>query len=321
MTSPSPTNLPSAARRIVSLLPAATEIVAVLGLEDALVGISHECDHPPSITNRRVLTKTRLDASAPSGSIDREVRELVGQGLSLYEIDEEALRELQPDLILTQDQCRVCAVSLSEVEAALATRLGVEARLLSLAPACLEDILGDVERVAVAAGVPEAGRVWMAAARERIEDLRRLVARAHRRPRVVCLEWLDPLIAGGHWVPELIELGGGTDPLGRAGEAGPHLTWSQLVEVAPEVLLLQPCGFRLEQTLREVPAVAARPEWRQLPAVQNGRVYAVDGNAYLNRPGPRILESAELLAGLIQPGFAAHRIPPGSWVRIDDGRS
>lgn len=302
--------------RIASLLPSATEILCALGLAEHLVGVSHECDYPQEIVGRPVLTEPKLDPRGTSRAIDDAVRRLVRDGLSVYRIREEALRAARPDVIVTQEQCEVCAVSTSEVRAAAQALLATPATIVSLAPNRLEDVFADFARVAAATGTEAAGARLIAAGRERLERIGRKVAYARSRPRVACLEWLDPPMIAGNWIPELVELGGGTAVLGTAGTQSATITWAALREAEPDVVLVMPCGFALAQTRRELPALVARPEWQALPAVRNGRAYVADGNAYLNRPGPRLIDSAELLAGLIQPGFCASLIPPGSWEKI-----
>jgi iron complex transport system substrate-binding protein len=302
--------------RLATLLPSATEIACALGLGDRIVGVSHECDYPAEIVGRPVLTEPKLDPRGTSAEIDAAVRRLVRDGLSVYRIREDELRAARPDLIVTQEQCEVCAVSYDDVVGAVRDWLGHPVEIVSLKPDTLDDIFADFERVAAAAGVGEAGRALVDRSRQRIERLRRGTKHVRSRPRVACLEWLDPLMAAGNWIPEMIELAGGASDLAPAGKHSPTLTWERLVEYAPDVVILMPCGFDLEQTRRELPRLSARAEWRALPAVRNGRAYSVDGNAYLNRPGPRIVESAELLAGLIQPGHFASLIPEGSWERV-----
>jgi iron complex transport system substrate-binding protein len=301
------------AERIASLLPSATEIVCALGLADRVVGVSHECDYPAAIVGRPVLTEPKLDPRGTSQEIDTAVRRLVRDGLSVYRIREEALRAARPDLIVTQEHCEVCAVSFSEVEQAVAAVLDTPAAIVSLKPNRLDDVLADFARVAVAADAVAAGERLIADCRARLERIRERLRHARSRPRVACIEWLDPLMVAGNWVPELVELAGGVYEQVGAGEHSPALGWDELVAYAPDVVILMPCGFPLEQTRRELPQVTAQPQWQSLPAVRNRRVYSVDGNAYLNRPGPRIVDSAELLAGLIQPGHCASLLPPGSW--------
>jgi len=301
---------------IVSLLPSATEIVCALGLADDLVGVSHECDFPPEIVGRPVLTAPKIDPSADSASIDAAVRRLVRDGLSVYRIDTDRLAQLQPDLIVTQDQCEVCAVSYKDVLEATRALLTTPAAIVSLKPTRLDDIFDDIQRVADAADRRAAGVELTTGLRERLDALRAGAARVHSRPRVACIEWMEPLMVAGNWVPELVELGGGTYELVASGAHSPTLRWDDLVAYAPDVVIIMPCGFKLEQTRRELARLTQRPEWPQLPAVRNQRVYAVDGNAYLNRPGPRIVDSAELLAGLIQPAIFATKVPAGSCERV-----
>lgn len=303
--------------RIVSLLPSATEIVCALGMGEALVGVSHECDYPAAVRGRPVLTEPQLDARGHSRHIDAAVRRLVGDGLSVYRINTDLLRKLQPDVIVTQEHCAVCAVSYDDVVAATRAWLQQPVTIVSLKPVRLADIFADIQKVADALDRSAAGVELTAQLRGRLDALRTRAARVHSRPRVACIEWLDPLMAAGNWVPELVELVGGTSDLVAAGEPSRDLSWQELAAAAPDVIILMPCGFTLPQTERELPALTAQPQWAQLPAVRNRRVYAVDGNAYLNRPGPRIAESAELLAGPIQPGLFAPKIPPGSYLRVE----
>lgn len=302
--------------KIVSLLPSATEIVCALGLAEQLVGISHECDFPPEIAGRPVLTAPKVDPTADSATIDAAVRQLVRDGLSVYRIDTQRLARLQPDLIVTQDQCEVCAVSYADVLAATQAVLATPANIVSLRPSRLDDIFDDIQRVADAAQCAAAGAALTCSLRERLDALRTRAAHVHSRPRVACVEWMAPLMVAGNWVPELVELVGGTCDLVAAGAHSPTLGWDDLIAYAPDVVILMPCGFKLEQTQRELARLTGHAAWSRLPAVQNQRVYAVDGNAYFNRPGPRIVDSAELLAGLVQPGLFATRIPRASYLRV-----
>jgi iron complex transport system substrate-binding protein len=295
------------AQRIASLLPSTTEMACLLGLRDRLVGISHECDFPTSVRGLPVLTAAKVDAKARSAEIDRQVREVVANGLSVYRIDEEKLRELRPDLILTQDACAVCAVSFAEVQAAARKLLGTAAEIVSLSPLRLEDVLQDILRVARAAGVAERGIEVVAALRERLEKLRARTASAPR-PRVLALEWIDPPMPAGHWTPEILRLAGGDAVLGREGEPTSRVAWEQVVEADPEVILVIPCGFKISQTLPEMPSLIDR--LAATPAVREGRVFVADGNAYFNRPGPRLVESAEIAASALHPELAGR-----SWSR------
>jgi iron complex transport system substrate-binding protein len=307
--------------RIASLLASGTEIVCALGLGDQLVGVSHECDYPPRVRGLPVLTAPRLDARASSAAIDRLVRERAAAGLSLYEILADRLRAAAPDLIVTQDQCRVCAVSLEQVRVEAEGMLGRDARIVSLSPHTLEEALDDVIRVAEGAGVPERGRALRRDLRYRLE---RLASRANcaaghreRRPSVLCLEWLDPPFLSGHWMPELASMAGGEISDLPAGGRSASVDWRTVAAARPDVIVLMPCGFELERTLAEAPSALARPEVRDTPAFREGRVWAVDGNAYFNRSGPRLVESAEILASILHPDVfgppdpaAARRIDP-----------
>lgn len=305
----------TAPERIVSLLPSATEIVCGLGLTDHLVGVSHECDYPEEIAGRPVLTAPKLDPSGGSAEIDAGVRRLVADGLGVYRIDVDRLAELRPDLIVTQDQCDVCAVPLSEVEAAARQCLGDGVSVVSLHPSALADVFADIRRVGDAAGRADAAEALVSGMEERLDRIRARHAHLRARPRVACIEWIEPLMLAGNWVPDLVELGGGT--CGPAsGQTSGTVTWDELEAYEPDVIIVMPCGFKLPQTRRELSLLTRRPEWARLPAVRNRRVYAVDGNAYLNRPGPRLADSAELLAGLIQPGFYAELIPADSYERV-----
>jgi iron complex transport system substrate-binding protein len=287
------------APRVVSLLPSATEIVCAIGAESLLVGISHECDFPASVRDRPVLTRSRLGSGGTSAEIDRAVRALVADALSIYAVDETRLAELSPDVIVTQDLCAVCAVSLDDVRSAVA-RIARRERvsIVSLSPTRLGDVLDDVERVGAALGRAAAARETRTALEARIAALAARVRGAVLRPRVLSVEWLEPLMLGGTWMPELIELAGGT-PLGAAaGEHAPTVTAEQVRELAPDVVLVKPCGFTLERTLRERSVI----ERALVPALPRGaRVYVADGSAFFNRPGPRLVESLEILAACTHP--------------------
>lgn len=285
--------------RIVSLLPSATEILFRLGLGDQVVGVSHECDFPPEAATRPVLVRPAVDPTRPSAEIDRQVSARLAAGQGLYVLDEGRLADLRPDLVVTQALCDVCAVRHDEVLAA-AARLPRRPEVVSLLPSNLADVLGDVRRVAAATGRERAAAEVIEGLESRVEVVRRRVAQAPR-PTVAAIEWLDPIMIGGHWVPEQVSLAGGTDALGRAGVPSVKVEWARVVEAAPEVLVLMPCGFDWERTEREASAVTRRPGFADLPAVRSGRVYAVNGHAYFNRPGPRLVDGIELLAHLLHP--------------------
>lgn len=297
--------------RVVSLLPSATEIVCALGAGSSLVGVSHECDHPNAVRSLPAVTRAKLDARASSAAIDQSVRTLVEQGLGVYEIDVARLKELRPDVIVTQNQCDVCAVSYADVEAAARRVLGDGVTIVSLAPQRLSDVWDDVERVAAALDRGAAGRALVAHARERLASLTARV-RGRPRPTVACIEWLDPLMMAANWTPDLVDIAGGSYPFAEAGAQSTTADWTVVADAQPDVVVLMPCGFPVAQTRREIDVVRARPEWNRLPAVATGRAWIVDGNAYFNRPGPRLVESAEILAGLLHPALGVDRMLRGA---------
>jgi iron complex transport system substrate-binding protein len=288
--------------RIVSLLPSTTEIVYALGLGDQLLAVTHECDYPEAARQLPVVTSSALDhAEASSADIDTAVRNQLRDGLSIYQLDRELLAKLAPELILTQALCEVCAVSFSQVETA-AQSLPIEPMVLSLEPTRLDEIFGTMLAIGNATGRREQALALVASLRIRVERVRELVAQIAYRPRVVLLEWFDPLYGPGHWTPELIEIAGGRSVSGDAGMPSQRISWERVIAFAPEVIVLCPCGFTLERAMAEAQAILPyRPGWAALPAVRNGRVHVVDGNAYFSRPGPRIVESLELLASFIHP--------------------
>jgi iron complex transport system substrate-binding protein len=293
--------------RVVSLLPSATEIVCALGAGEDLVGVSHECDHPPEVAALPALTSSRLPTSGASGELDRSVRELLRAALAIYDLDVDLLARLDPDLVVTQDLCEVCAVSYQAVCAAADQLAGRDVRVVSLHPQRLDDIFDDIGRVAAALGRPGDGEALLVGLRGRLEQVERQAAAAPGRPRVVSIEWLEPVMLGGTWMPELIAAAGGT-PLGvTAGQRAPTLDLAGLQRLEPEVVLVKPCGYPVEQTLAELELLPQILPWDSWPAVRAGRVYVADGNAYFNRSGPRIVDSAELLAACLHPRrFPAH---------------
>jgi iron complex transport system substrate-binding protein len=288
--------------RIVSLLPSATEIVCALGLEDALVGVTHECDYPETVVGKPKLTASHVSHERMSSrEIDHAVRtQLDGHG-SIYGLDEQALRELRPDLIITQELCDVCAVSYKTVETAAARLFEGDCRVVSLEPTTIKDILSNVRTVGELTGrEAEAERVVGELA-SRVEALTSALAGVEGRPRTLMLEWLEPPFAPGHWVPEQVALAGGDHGFGRAGEKSYVTTAEEIRDYAPEVIVLVPCGYYKEDTLRALGRARLPEGWRDLPAVREGRVWAVDATAYFSRPGPRVVEGAEILARLLHP--------------------
>ena len=300
--------------RVVTLLPAATEIVAALGMLDHVVAVSHECDFPPEVNAKPRATHCPIHESGlPSAEVDRWVTDSLRRSGTLYTLDEALLRRLEPEVIITQRLCDVCAVGYASVQAFAATLPGPP-RVVDLDPSSLADIMRDVRTVADALGVRERGASVVAALGARVEAVRARATGAPRR-RCVVLEWIDPPFRSGHWTPELVEIAGGVEPLGRKGEDAARVSWEDVRAASPEVLVLACCGYRVERTLADVPILRRQPGWDNLPAVRAGEVYAVDGSVYLSRPGPRIVDSLELLAGILHP----ERFPARAAVRVADG--
>lgn len=308
--------------RVVSLLPSATEIVFALGLGSALVGVTHECDYPEAARGLPVVTHSLLDHSdATSAEIDQAVSTQLPSGVGLYGLDEALLAELRPDLILTQSLCEVCAVSYGVVQRAVRDITpafpDLAPQILSLEPSSLDDILLTITAVGQALGAEPQAAALVGSLRARIERVRAHTALPGRPPRVACLEWIDPLFGPGHWLPEMVSLAGGTPGLSTPFADSRRVSWSDVIAFAPEVLVATPCGFDLPRALAEALRVLPyRAGWEALPAVRGGRVYVVDGNAYFSRPGPRIVDSLELLAELIHPERCAGWAPPDSWMTL-----
>ncbi len=286
--------------RVVSLLPSATETVCALGARERLVGVSHECDHPPDVRGLPILTASRISVDGSSREIDARVRgALVQDALSIYTVDVEKLGSLSPDVILTQDLCDVCAVSLDDVRTAVRRMAHLaDVRIVSLRPTRLEDILGDVERIGEALARAREGTTLRADLETRLRSIAVRASSAQARPRVASVEWIEPLMLGGTWMPELIEITGGVAVGAIAGRPAPTLEPGDLRELAPDVVVVKPCGFPLDRTLKESDAIA-RSILAELGS--DARVYVTDGNAFFNRPGPRIVESAEILAACTHP--------------------
>ena len=302
---------------ICSLLPSATEIVFALGLGDRLAAVTHECDFPPEAARLPVITRSTLNdhESRRSHDIHTHISTALHGGSSIYRLDQPLLERLAPDLILTQELCDVCAVSYGLVEEAV-LRLAGKRQVLSLEPTSLGGILSSIEQVAGAADVPDRAAPLVATLGRRIEAVTAQAREAATRPHVLALAWLDPLFTGGHWVPEMVRLAGGLDVLGVEGRPSTQTAWSRVIETAPEVIVLMPCGFTLDRTLEEFAHVTLPEEWSGLSAVRSGRIYAVNGSAYFNRPGPRIVLGLQILAEIIHPEVFTRTTPPGAWQRL-----
>jgi iron complex transport system substrate-binding protein len=299
--------------RIVSLLPSATEIVSTLGLSEAIVGRSHECDFPPEIINRPICTQARLNGNPSSSAIHDEITNLLQSALSIYEIKIDVLEELQPTHIITQDQCDVCAVSVTDVETAVSKLIHSSPQIISLQPNTLQDVWADIERV---------GNVFNVDSVKVIENLESRVKICQQRvqglsltelPTVACIEWTEPLMTAANWVPELINIVGGQSLFSVIGGAAAHLSWDTFVASNPDIIIFMPCGFDLQRTQQEAQLLSQHPDWKKLHAVQTGRVYVTDGNSYFNRPGPRLVDSLEILAEILHPDIFSYGYKGTAW--------
>lgn len=300
--------------RIVSLLPAATEIVAALGALDLLVGRSHACDFPAAVEALPSLTQPRLDPQLGSAALNRSVRATLEAVLSLYQIDAEALRALAPDIVLTQTLCAACAVQPDDLAAALQSWTGTQPVIIALSAMRLDEVYADITDIAAALGRRLAGEALVTRIGARFAGVSARIT-PYRPVRAAVIEWLDPLMAGGNWLPELVEIAGGEPLLARAGAHSPWLAAGALEAADPDMLLLTPCGFTLARIRAEAAGFLARPEIAALRAVREGRVFALDGNAYFNRPGPRLADSAEILAEILHPPDV-NRFEGRAWMRL-----
>jgi iron complex transport system substrate-binding protein len=288
-------------RKIVSLLPAATEIICALGLEHQLVGRSHECDYPASISNLPVCSSAKFLPGSDSAEIDRQVKEILSESLSIYTIDRDLIKSLAPDVIITQAQCEVCAVSLKDVELALSDLLDKECQIISLQPNGLDDVYRDIRMIADQLGVEKAGEELLELSEERINIIRHKLKFITEKPQVACIEWLSPLMIAGNWTPEIIEIGGGLPILTEAGKHSSYIDFQDIITADPDIILIMPCGFSIQRTLQEIGLLLDTPGWTDLKAIRTQRVYIADGNQYFNRSGPRMTESIEIMAEIINP--------------------
>lgn len=302
--------------RIVSLLPSATEIVAAVGMADHLVGRSHQCDFPVEVSRLPALSATKVNLDGTSRDIDMRVNEIIAQGVSVYRVDADLLRSLKPDVIVTQTQCAICAVTPGDLEDALCEWTGAAPVLVSLEPNDLSDVWGDMRKVGAALGTEAVAERAIAGLKGRLDAISATASRARYAPTVAAIEWMDPLMAGGNWMPELIEAAGGRSLFATAGQHSPWLEWSALAAADPDVILLLSCGFTIAQSLADMPLLQAHPEWAQLTAVRRGQVYVIDGHHYFNRPGPRLVESAEMIAEILHPDLFDFGHERTGWIRL-----
>lgn len=301
--------------RIISLLPSTTEIVAALGKQEELVGRSHECDYPEGISALPACTEPKFNPDGNSYEIDERVKALLQEGLSVYRVNEDILAGLNPDLIITQDHCEVCAASVDEVKDAVHSRLGEQVSVISVSPTDLSSVVDSIRTIAKAINAEEAGNSLLANMKSQMGNIQQKTADLSR-PDVLGIEWMDPLMTAGNWVPELMQLAGGNPMGAAAGEHSPQIHWEQVQNFDPEILTIMPCGYSIQQTLSEISELTSRQNWSNLRAVQNKQVYILDGNQYFNRPGPRLVDSTQILAEIFHPSiFRKSKNHPG-WINL-----
>ena len=302
--------------KIISLLPSATEIVCALGLEDNLVGRSHECDYPESVKQLPVCTEANFSDGLSSADIDVKVKEIIADALSVYTVKREQIKQLAPDVVITQDRCEVCAVSLTDVMLALDNYLEKKAGIISLQPNSLQDIFNDIATLAGALNVPQAGANLLELLNERVDIIKHKLKFADNKPTVACIEWLDPMMVSGNWVPGLVSIAGGIPILAQEGKHSPYVSWDDIREQNPEIIVVMPCGFSIERTLKEIDILMQLPGFADMKAVKNNQLYIADGNQYFNRPGPRIVDSIEILAEIIRPKQFAFGYEGEGWIKF-----
>lgn len=299
--------------RIVSLIASATEIVCALGARDDLVGRSHECDWPVDVEALPALTKPRFDTGLSSRDIDTAVKDIVKEGLSVYDVDRELLKALAPDVIVTQDQCEVCAANLSDVENALCDWIGQDIRVVSLHPETLTDVIGDIHKVAVAIGRETEAAAATKSLNARLDTLKDSIPESTSQPRVFILEWIEPPMAAGHWIPKLVEAAGAENLITNEGDPSGYVTWDDISDADPDVIVVAPCGFDLDRTALEMNSLVDHPAWKKLRAVQTGKVALMDGNRFINRPSPGVIDSAEMLSDILWLGKPRPEADAWTW--------
>lgn len=304
-------------KKIISLLPSATEIVCALGFQDQLVGRSHECDFPEGITHLPVCTRAKFPQGT-SAEIDQSVSALVQNGLSVYEVYNHLLEELAPDFVVTQSQCEVCAVSMKDVEEAVCQLIRSNPQIINLEPVGFQDVFNDIIAVGKALGVPQKARQLVNELLARIDLVEKTTQSIANKKRVACIEWLSPLMNAANWVPTLVEKAGGINLFGEEAQHSHYIQWNDIVSKNPDVILVMPCGFSIERILQEINLLTELPGWGELPAVKNKQVYLTDGNQYFNRPGPRLADSVEIISEILYPNTFVRKHPTKDWVALGE---
>jgi len=303
-------------QRVLSLLSSTTEIIYALGCGDRLVGRSHECDYPAEVSELPICTIPKFNVDGTSREVDDEVKSLVQSALSIYYINEKLLKELKPDIIFTQSQCEVCAVSVSDVENALKNITGLSSRVISVEPNSIEDIFNDILTIAQILNVRNKGKELVELIKAKIDSTEKIVYQKSS-PSVAAIEWIDPLMAAGNWVPQLIRVAGGENLFGEAGKHSPWMKYNDLLEQDPEIIIVMPCGYDIKKSLIEIKTLESKKGWGSLKAVRNRNVYITDGNQFFNRPGPRIIESLEILLEIIHSDFSESKHIDSGWIKLN----
>ena len=303
-------------QRVLSLLSSTTEIIYALGCGDRLVGRSHECDYPEEVSELPICTIPKFNVDGTSREVDDEVKSLVQNALSIYYINEKLLKELKPDIIFTQSQCEVCAVNLSDVENSLKNITGLSSRVVSVEPNSIEDIFNDILTIAENLDVRNKGKELVELIKAKIDNTKKIVYQKSS-PSVAAIEWIDPLMAAGNWVPQLIKVAGGKNLFGEEGKHSPWMKYNDLLDQDPEIIIVMPCGYDINKSLIEIKTLESKKDWGSLKAVSNRNVYITDGNQFFNRPGPRIIESLEILLEIIHPELSESKHINSGWVRLN----
>lgn len=304
-------------KKIISLLPAATEIVCALGLENQLIGRSHECDFPESIKHLPICSTAKFIPESNSASIDKQVKEILSDALSIYTIDELLIKELKPDVIITQAQCEVCAVSLKDVQSALSDLIDNNTEVISLEPHFLKDIFKDISAIAKALDVEDSAEALLESFDERIDIVSHKLKFKENKPKVASIEWLSPIMVAGNWIPEMINIAGGTPILAENGKHSPFIDFQQIVIENPEIIIIIPCGFSIQRTLQEINLLVEQKGWTDITAVKNNQIYIANGNQYFNRSGPRIVDSIEILAEILHPKLFSFGYEGSGWIKFN----
>ena len=304
-------------KRIVSLLPSCTEIICRLGYREHLVGISHECDYPNSISGLPILTKARLSTEGTSIEINQSVTDLLQRGLSVYDVDASLLKSLSPDIIVTQAQCEACAVSLDQVQDIVSNWTLNQTEIISLEPNTLNEVWLDFDIIAKTLDAPKSYSILKSEINERFKLLKDKLKGTEQKPTVLCIEWIEPIMVAANWVPELVGLAGGRNVMSVSGTDSNFCSWDEIKQTNPDIIIMMPCGFGIKRTLEDIHFLQNIKGWEELKAVKENKVFVVDGNQYFNRPGPRLVDSAEILAEIIHPDYFERKYSEDAWITID----